>query len=824
MTTSAPSRPLKRALLIGCALAALGGMAGTANAQAFSATPTTAFGSVTYNRATPGVETVTINSNTAVIDWRPTAPPTFLPAGNVATFTNGVNNADFVVLNRILSAVPMRFDGTVLSQLVNGAGGTTTGGTVIFSSPGGLIVGATGVFDVGSLVLTTLNVDVDAGGNFYDAGTRGITLSSPPSPIGSPAVVTQAGAQLRALQPNSYIALIGPVVQHGGSTRVNGSAAYVAGEQVTFRANQGLFDIIVDTGSDVAIPLTHTGSTGGPANVAAGDNHAIYLVAMPKNQAITAVLQGDIGFDPAVTAGVENGVIVLSAGANIDDGVVDRYGGLTGTPAPDQAANFEIIGGVVRSDLIGVARTNIRARPIGTPTLTFQQDVSLFGGSLASISVSTNQTVTVLGNALVSAAAFNTLTPAQLNLTGGQARIFTSDGGTIHIFGTATVDASARGLPGNAGTPGTGTGGSADVNAGAGGTITIDGALTILARGEGGISPDPPQIDGAAGTGGSAVLTALAGGTVTANGTVTMDATGVASFSGLGATRNAAVGTGGVAQVLAASGGTIVIAQAFNATADGFGGFQSDFGSNFAGGNGTGGGVGIGAGAGTVTFNGSVNLSASGSGGAGPTEVGARAAASSSRRRSARSTSTAAPPAPPAAAAAIRSAQAYRAAPGRAGRSASAQRPGPAHRASPAAPSACRRRVRAASAVARPRPGRRAAMAAPASAAASPCLANRAMAWSISARCSSRPTARAAPADLRTRIPAAVLAARAPAARWCSAPRRRPTSRRRPAARGSRPPISARGALAAPAASAPGPAASAPAAPPRSRRSARRSP
>ncbi|WP_395613865.1 beta strand repeat-containing protein [Allosphingosinicella sp.] len=618
MTMSAPSRPLKRALLIGCGLAALGGMAGTADAQAFDGTPATIFGSVVYNRATPGVETVTINSNTAVIDWRPNSA-NFLPTGNIATFTNGVNNPDFVVLNRILSTVPMRFDGTVLSQLVNGAGATTTGGTVIFSSPGGLIVGATGVFDVGSLVLTTLNVDVDAGGNFYDAGTRGITLSSPPSPIGSPAVVTQAGAQLRALQPNSYIALIGPVVQHGGSTRVNGSAAYVAGEQVTFRANQGLFDIIVDTGSDVAIPLTHTGSTGGPANVAAGDNHAIYLVAMPKNQAITAVLQGDIGFDPAVTAGVENGVIVLSAGANIDDGVVDRYGGLTGTPAPDQAANFEINGGVVRSDLIGVARTNIRARPIGTPTLTFQQDVNLFGGTLASISVSTNQTVTVLGNALVSAAAFNTLTPAQLNLTGGQARIFTSDGGTIHIFGTATVDASARGLPGNAGTPGTGTGGSADVNAGAGGTITIDGALTILARGEGGISPDPPQIDGAAGTGGSAVLTALAGGTVTANGTVTMDATGDASFSGPGATRNAAVGTGGVAQVLAASGGTITIAQAFNATADGFGGFQSDFGSNFAGGNGTGGGVGIGAGAGTVTFNGSVNLSASGSGGAGPT-------------------------------------------------------------------------------------------------------------------------------------------------------------------------------------------------------------
>ena len=71
MTMSAPSRPLKRALLIGCALAALGATAGTADAQAFDGTPTTAFGTVVYNRATPGVETVRLDTNTAVINWRP---------------------------------------------------------------------------------------------------------------------------------------------------------------------------------------------------------------------------------------------------------------------------------------------------------------------------------------------------------------------------------------------------------------------------------------------------------------------------------------------------------------------------------------------------------------------------------------------------------------------------------------------------------------------------------------------------------------------------------------------------------------------------------
>ena len=43
------------------------------------------------------------------------------------------------------------------------------GGTVIFESPGGIIVGTKAVFDVGNLILTTLTVATDGGGNFIDA-------------------------------------------------------------------------------------------------------------------------------------------------------------------------------------------------------------------------------------------------------------------------------------------------------------------------------------------------------------------------------------------------------------------------------------------------------------------------------------------------------------------------------------------------------------------------------------------------------------------------------------------------------------------------------
>ena len=105
---SACPRLFRRSLLLGCAVAGLGAAASEANAQAFNANPTTAFGSVTYSRATPGIETVTVNSDTAVVEWRPTSG-VFLPAGNVATFTNGPNNADFVILNRIISTSPQRF-------------------------------------------------------------------------------------------------------------------------------------------------------------------------------------------------------------------------------------------------------------------------------------------------------------------------------------------------------------------------------------------------------------------------------------------------------------------------------------------------------------------------------------------------------------------------------------------------------------------------------------------------------------------------------------------------------------------------------------------
>jgi filamentous hemagglutinin family protein len=606
---------LRPALLFGCALGAFS-LSGEARAQAFNADPTTVSGSVGYDRGTPGVETIRIDSQSAIINWVPNvggSPIIFLPAGNVATFTNGVSNSDFAVLNRIQTDQPVRFDGTVISQLQDFAVGTSRpGGTVIFQGPGGIIVGPTALFDVGNLVLTTLIVADDGTGNFIDS--TGAIQFAGGFKAPNAAVITLPGSQIRALEENSYVALIAPVVQHGGSVRVNGSAAFVAGEEVQIRVNAGLFDIIVTAGSDNAVPLIHTGSTGGPASSGAGDNHGIYLVAVPKNQAITAILEGNVGFDPAINAAIENGAIVLSAGYAVVGGVPDRFGDFGVEPVPGLGASFHIRGGTITSDLFGFAVTDMLASGATTGSLVFQQDVSLFGGAHAHLFAGQGQTVTVGGNALVSAANNRTLEFGPIDLAGGEALIF-SQGGTLDIIGNATVDASAQGVV-NVVTSiaGNGTGGNAGIFADTG-SVRVRGATRILATGAGGaldLSPDR----GGAGVGGNARVEGINGGLVRLDGDLAMDASGTGSQSN-GSVNPGANGTGGDVRVAAVGGGRVMVGGAPTLTSNGTGGIVTG-GTVFAGGTGRGGTVSLLAN-GIVTFAGNPILTADGAGGAGPT-------------------------------------------------------------------------------------------------------------------------------------------------------------------------------------------------------------
>src|SRR3546814_6590420 len=63
-----------------------------------------------------------------------------------------------------------------------------------------------------------------------------------------------------------------------------------------------------------ALPIC---STGGPAHVQDDtDRNRIYMVAVPKNDAVTMLVSGQIGYDAAVAHVDPNGAVVLSAGYN----------------------------------------------------------------------------------------------------------------------------------------------------------------------------------------------------------------------------------------------------------------------------------------------------------------------------------------------------------------------------------------------------------------------------------------------------------------------------------------------------------------------------
>ena len=337
-TASARSLPVivrGKALGVSCAAAAIACVlvqpreanAQAAPAGAFRGDITTVTGAASQNRTSDSTETITIGSSTATINWA-AASNDFLPAGNTATFTSASGVTGYTVLNRVTPAddtSAIQLNGHIVATI---QGMPITGGNIWFYSPGGILIGSTAVLEVGSLLLTTLDPGSD-----WAAGSNGFSAS-----FSSPADSTSAirildGAQINAPAEGSYVALISPRVEQGGSIDVNGSAAYVASEHLAMTMDQGLFDVQVDVGTADPNGIVHTGATGGPATTgSATDRHRIYMVAIPKNQALTMLLSGGLGFAPAASAAMENGRIILSAGYGLAGDSFDRnnLGGATG--------------------------------------------------------------------------------------------------------------------------------------------------------------------------------------------------------------------------------------------------------------------------------------------------------------------------------------------------------------------------------------------------------------------------------------------------------------------------------------------------------------
>ncbi|MBA3577652.1 MAG: hypothetical protein H0W39_08605, partial [Sphingomonas sp.] len=595
----------RKALMLSCAVAAMATAAlAPQKALAQTAPPTGAFqgsisshtGGVDRNPTSNISETITISSPTATINWTATSN-NFLPNGSTATYTSQSGLLGYTVLNRVTPADalnPIELNGNVIATL---EGSSTIGGNIWFYSPSGIVVGSTAHFDVGALLLSSLDIGegwtADANGfsaNFFQAGDSAGFIQ------------ILEGAQINALQQNSYVALIAPRIEQGGNVQVNGSAAYVAGEQLSMTMNQGLFDISVDFGSGTSDSngVVHTGTTSGPASTGAGDNHRIYMAAVPKNQALTMLLSGNVGFGEAVSAEVQNGQIVLSAGWAPNE--TAEYGLSFSSWFDINTGGIEITGGNFSSDVRAIAQEGINATT-STGSLAFAGDVwfntsgpiGLYAFEGAALTVGGNArlwspggaagqvTISATSGGSVDIEGFaQLLSQGQFDGTsvrGGNIDII-ADGGDVSVgyvqvdVGAWATDWDVEGNDGNA------YAGTVSLVADNGGNLTLAG-LNANASAVGGEAFGTSGQVGGTGYGGSVSLEANRGGTLTVQGSVSVHATGEGGTVSAG---TGGTGRGGGAGILTHdSGSSIQIAGSVNLHSDGRGGDGQNGGEAYGG-------------------------------------------------------------------------------------------------------------------------------------------------------------------------------------------------------------------------------------------------
>ncbi|SFR80375.1 hypothetical protein [Sphingomonas jatrophae] len=544
---------IRRPLLAGCAplALALAAMGQPAVAQSYLGNVT---GTVNASVSTAANRTtVTVTGTKAIVDWTATGPTTdnavtwngaggpvrqntvtFQEAGTETVFQGP--GQDYTVLNRINPGADGRavvLNG-VTSSYLRGEGGPR-GGAVWFYSPGGIVIGPNGRFDVGSLLLTANRPNFDPA----TPGAGTISLGAPE--IAGASVTVQPGAQINLSEAGSYLAMVAPRVRMGGSATVNGSVAYVAADAADITINGGLFDIDVSqgtsaTGSDAV--LEHSGSTTGPA----GTNRGIFMVAVPRNDAVTMLVSGTAGYAAATDTSVQNGIVVLSAGSGAQ--LVEQSGGVAArfdTPSSPLGASIAMRAGTFSSDVSANASGGVIARAgddaaSTSDTLRFDRTVELRAAQSIALSAEDGASLTV-GRAL-------TLTRPGDQSDGARdlaLRIDATGGGVVSIGGATRMDASTSVSP------------TALVHVGAqsGGRVTLGGGLVADASVSGTSSV----------TGGRAEIVATGGSVAITGGTTRITVNGSADGTG-----NAA--TGGTA-VLSATDGSIRIGQSLDIQAQG---------------------------------------------------------------------------------------------------------------------------------------------------------------------------------------------------------------------------------------------------------------
>jgi filamentous hemagglutinin family protein len=611
-----PILNLRHTLLMSCATMAIAVAPQKAEAQsavgAFQGTITSS-PDATQTITTPGVaETITVNSPTATINWNATSND-FLPEGNTATFTSADGIADYTVLNRIVPVEggQIQLNGSVISTLQGNA--SATGGNIWFYSPSGFVVGAHATFDVGGLLLTSLDPSFSTNANGFSA-----SFAAPSSSAGG--IQIDAGAQINALQKNSYVALVAPSIVQGGTVKVDGSAAYVAANQVTMTMNQGLFDIQVQLGTDDGNGIVHTGNTIGGDAESQSINHKIYMVAVPKNEALTMLLGGTIGYG-ASAAGYENGQVVLGAGTLGIDEIADPG---TSVTILNTDSNVTIDNAHFTSDVSINAMKDVFINA-SEGDVTFDGNLYIRSFYSGDVSLFANgQALTANGNTSIYTGPVD-FPPVYIegnseDRVAGNISVQATNDGTITFgdgetpgTGNVTLDASAKGQDNTGtgdGSGGDGTGGNIDINAALGGSITVNGDLWAKADGTGGYMLDGGSAGGA-GYGGRVSMW-YAGGTINVTGNTTMTASGTGgSYAGEALYPSVAQGgngEGGIVEIYSDGPGSIALDGIVQLAANGSGG------NGQSGGDGIAGDAGLRRTDGTVASGPSVSMSATGLG------------------------------------------------------------------------------------------------------------------------------------------------------------------------------------------------------------------
>ena len=623
----------------GLAMAAVLALPGPARADAFNGSPVFVRGTGNIDRSVAGEDTITITSSTAVLDWSVFEDNfgdalTFLPDGNTAYFQDGPGQGGFAVLNRILPSTNgnvVVFDGTVVSRLQGASGNFSSGGAVAFYSPTGILVGGTAVFDVGQLLLTTLDPDLDS----FDSFAVGETLQLIGTAGQTAGITISAGAQITAAGEDSFFAAVAPQIAMGGNAYINGSTAYVAGEQVNLTYNAGLFDIEIPVGTSVTTPIVHTGTTGGPSSTGAGDDHLIYAVAKAATDPITMLLGGNLGFDAAASAGIDNGDIILSArsdvfGRNVNAFADDPIGGSIAiddaqfsssvVASASQDVSLTTVDGAVsladglevyadRSILIEASNGlditidgdtylqsdggivdgestggTIQLLANDGSTLTLNGGLTAFAqarqeagttsrGGVIEVQ-SFGSTIDIAGPAALYANANLAAAGANSDAFGGTVTLSAEDGGLLRFQDELVAQAIAN-APGAAGA--SGAGGEINLYVQSDGTLSVGDRVLFQALGFG--ADNAGAGAGGAGTGGTARISNF-GGTLSIGGDVFMRADGEAG-DGLGG-GNGGVGTGGLARIYGGAGSTTIAGQS-DIHARGLGGLGASGGDGIGG-------------------------------------------------------------------------------------------------------------------------------------------------------------------------------------------------------------------------------------------------